>query len=186
MRSMLRYLMLPSIACLLVAASPGERELPGVEDEPAIGQDDDPRPDELRTQMERLNRGFQEAYNRHDAAALARLYTNDAVVVTPEGQELRGRDAILAYFEESLEQMPRLSLQPDRAGGHGDTGWEYGHYSIEGPMRPGQAGASQQPTRLSQEGHYLVVTRHQAGRGQIELQVAHPGATAEAPAPSGP
>jgi ketosteroid isomerase-like protein len=186
MKSMIRNLAVVSSACLLVAATPDDRELPSVEDQPAPGQNEDDRPAELRTQMETLERAYQEAYNRHDAQALARLYAEEAILVTPDGRELRGRSSIASYYEELFPQMsPRLTFQDVETGGRGDLGWAYGNFTIEmrGPAQQGrqaqeqgQRGQGQQAAGMQPiEGHYVVITQHAAGRGQIKLQVAHPG-----------
>jgi uncharacterized protein (TIGR02246 family) len=163
-------LLLPVGASFLVAAVP--QELPGVNDEPPEA---DERPAELSTQMDALHQRFVQAYNRHDAEALGRLYTEDAMLVAVDGREIRGRENIVSFFEETHQQMPRITLEPLETGGHGDVGWEYGQFTVEGAPTPPR-GASQQPREgAAQQGHYVVVTSHGAGRGQIRLQVTHPG-----------
>jgi uncharacterized protein (TIGR02246 family) len=45
------------------------------------------------------DKNFEEAYNKHDAAAIAALFTDDAVLVTPRGT-FTGRAAIEKKYEE--------------------------------------------------------------------------------------
>jgi len=59
-----------------------------------------------RSQAERLLRRHQEALNRHDVAALCLLYAEDAVVVSPMFQVLRGRQAIGDAFEHLFAIFP--------------------------------------------------------------------------------
>jgi uncharacterized protein (TIGR02246 family) len=168
-------LFLPVGASFLVAAA--HQELPGINDEPPEA---DERPAELRTQMDTLHQKYVQAYNRHDGEALGRLYTEDAILVAGDGREIRGRENIVSFFEQTYPQMPRITLEPLETGGHGDVGWEYGQFTVEGAPTP-PPGASQPKglprpgERVTQQGHYVVVTAHEAGRGQIRLQVTHPG-----------
>ena len=47
---------------------------------------------------------YDEAFNKNDAAALAALYTEDAVVVTDTGP-IYGREAIEKYFADVFKQV---------------------------------------------------------------------------------
>jgi hypothetical protein len=46
---------------------------------------------QLVQQIEALNQKFDEAFNKHDAAAVGALYTSNAVQTTPQGSFLVGR-----------------------------------------------------------------------------------------------
>ena len=50
-------------------------------------------------QLQEEDKNFEEAYNKHDAAAIAALFTDDAVLVTPHGT-FTGRAAIEKKYEE--------------------------------------------------------------------------------------
>ena len=50
-----------------------------------------------------LGQKYHEAYTNNDAAALAALYTWDAIIVTPQGP-VYGRDAIQNWYEDQFEQ----------------------------------------------------------------------------------
>jgi uncharacterized protein (TIGR02246 family) len=50
-------------------------------------------------QLQKEDKNFEEAYNKHDAAAIAALFTDDAVLVTPHGT-FTGRAAIEKKYEE--------------------------------------------------------------------------------------
>jgi len=50
-------------------------------------------------QLQEEDKNFEEAYNKHDAAAIAGLFTDEAVLVTPHGT-FTGRAAIEKKYEE--------------------------------------------------------------------------------------
>lgn len=82
---------------------------------------------------------FVEAYNRHDAPAVAELYASDAVFVNPQGAELTGRDQIQRALEDFFTQArPRLSVAAMETEGAGRLGWELGTYQIDMEQVPGQ------------------------------------------------
>lgn len=57
---------------------------------------------------EDLTRLFVERANANDAAGLAALYEEDAVMAYPPGQQTVGRAAIQAFWEEAVEHMPHV------------------------------------------------------------------------------
>jgi uncharacterized protein (TIGR02246 family) len=50
-------------------------------------------------QLQEEDKNFEEAYNKHDAAAIAALFTDEAVLVTPHGT-FTGRAAIEKKYEK--------------------------------------------------------------------------------------
>jgi ketosteroid isomerase-like protein len=65
---------------------------------PTFAQQKDTIDSRTRSQIdEQIDKKFDEAFNNGDAAALAALYTQDAVWVTPQGP-LFGREAIQKRF----------------------------------------------------------------------------------------
>jgi len=65
---------------------------------------------------ERLVQGF----NDHDVDAIMASYTQDAQLITPDG-ELRGQAAIRAYWAVWLEAFPDITLTPTRRLCTGNT-----------------------------------------------------------------
>jgi ketosteroid isomerase-like protein len=63
---------------------------------------DTPDP-QLRQELEALRRKYDEAANNNDAAAIAALYTEDAVFVTDTGP-LYGRQAVEKFYADVLQQ----------------------------------------------------------------------------------
>lgn len=54
---------------------------------------------------------YQAAYNRHDAAAVAEHWSEEAVYVRESGERVRGRAAIRKVFEEIFAADPELRLR---------------------------------------------------------------------------
>jgi uncharacterized protein (TIGR02246 family) len=66
---------------------------------PAFAQQKDTVDPKIVEQLQEEDKNFEEAYNKHDAAAIAALFTDDAVLVTPHGT-FTGRAAIEKKYEE--------------------------------------------------------------------------------------
>jgi hypothetical protein len=58
---------------------------------------------QLVQQIEALNQKFDEAFNKHDAAAVGALYTSNAVQTTPQGS-FSGREAIEGYITDLFQR----------------------------------------------------------------------------------
>ena len=59
---------------------------------------------QLVQQIEATNQKFDEAFNKHDAAAVGALYTANAVLATPRGM-FSGREAIEKYFTDVFQRF---------------------------------------------------------------------------------
>jgi ketosteroid isomerase-like protein len=58
---------------------------------------------------EDLTRLFVECANAKDAAGIAALYEETAVMAYPPGSQTAGRDAIRVFWEQVLPRMPRFA-----------------------------------------------------------------------------
>ena len=58
---------------------------------------------QLVQQIEAINQKFDEAFNKHDAAAVGALYTANAVQTTPGGS-FSGREAIEGYITDLFQR----------------------------------------------------------------------------------
>jgi uncharacterized protein (TIGR02246 family) len=58
---------------------------------------------QLAQQIEAINQKFDEAFNKHDAAAVGELYTTNAVQTTPQGS-FSGREAIEGYITDLFQR----------------------------------------------------------------------------------
>jgi uncharacterized protein (TIGR02246 family) len=64
---------------------------------PAMAQD--------KATIQGLNDRFAQAFNAGDAAAVAALYTEDAVILPPGAEMMKGRSAIQAFWKGASQQL---------------------------------------------------------------------------------
>jgi uncharacterized protein (TIGR02246 family) len=106
-----------------------------------------------------------EAYNRHDAAAVAKWYAPDAVYISPAGRVVMGSAEIQKYHEEGWKKSPTaqitiattrvILIKPDVA-------MAYGTFETSGAMGPdGKPVVAKGPwvaTYVMREGQWRVLT----------------------------
>lgn len=78
---------------------------------------------------------YTRAYNAGDSAALAQVYAEDAVLLPPNGEIVRGRAAIEAFWKRGMGKDLKLEVVDARL--HGSVGYAVGIYSFP----PGPKGA---------------------------------------------
>jgi hypothetical protein len=71
---------------------------------PAFAQQKDTTDPQIAQQLEMIGRKSDEAFNNKDAAALAALFTQNAVVVTDRGP-IYGREAIEKHFADLFQKV---------------------------------------------------------------------------------
>jgi uncharacterized protein (TIGR02246 family) len=103
---------------------------------PTFAQQTNTPDPQLREQLLALIKKFDDAWNNNDAAALAALYTKDAVEVTNEGP-IYGREAIEKHYADLFQKVHFSNhlLTLDQTSPHaicsdGNTVWENGEYSL--------------------------------------------------------
>ena len=69
---------------------------------PALAQD--------KATIERLNDAWTAAFNKGDAAAVAAMYTEDAYVMPPGAELIKGRAAIEGFWRQAAQQMGEAKL----------------------------------------------------------------------------
>jgi len=83
------------------------------------------------------------AMTSHDLEALGRMYAPDAVAVTPDQGEIRGREQIVNYLEQFNDAFPDLRFEPLHAHESGDTaideGFVVGTHTEPLPMPNGES-----------------------------------------------
>ena len=90
---------------------------------------------QLRQAVDVLTRKTDEAYNNGDAAAMAALYTEDAVLVTDAGP-IYGREAIEKHYANLFQKIHFINhiSQADQSSPHiigttGNEAWSNGKWS---------------------------------------------------------
>ena len=80
----------------------------------AIGQDDNANKLAVeQTQIETAAVQFVEAYNKHDAKALATLFADDAEMIERDGGRFTSREEIESAFSEAFQQNPEAKISLD-------------------------------------------------------------------------
>ncbi len=90
---------------------------------------------DFRRALDPLLARFVEAYNRKDAAQLAALFTEDAVLVPP-GPILAGKRDIAQYYHTRLEHGAMgLRVELTQAQAEGGPAWAVGRFTVMMPAR---------------------------------------------------
>ena len=121
----------------------------------------------VRSKIEETNAEFGAAISRGDTAATAALYTDDAVVLPPNAETVRGRQAIKGLFDGMIQQIgiPQLTLRTIQVDEIGDTANEVGEYTLK--FQPAGGGQSGAEARASEHaGHTAHHVRRRRHRGR--------------------
>jgi uncharacterized protein (TIGR02246 family) len=96
-----------------------------------------------RQEVDRFARAFEQLFDRDDAAAMAAYYTDDAEVMAPYSDVVRGRDAIEAFFKAASVAAQRTgmrrTIQVRRVERSGDLGYLLSTVVLQLPPADGQA-----------------------------------------------
>jgi len=85
------------------------------------------RSDEVRDAVEAGNRAFIEAFLQGEATAVANLYTADAQVIAPGSPVARGRAAIAAFWQKSIDSgVKDITLETAEVESAGELAYETG------------------------------------------------------------
>lgn len=107
--------------------------------------------------ISKLAKEFADTFNTKDAAKVAALYTEDAVVSPPNEPAVRGRSSIEAWFKKQFDQgLSDLVLTPAESAISGAQAYEAGSYTLS--MKP----ASGPP--INDKGKYVVVLKQVGGK----------------------
>jgi ketosteroid isomerase-like protein len=104
---------------------------------PTLAQQTNTPDPQLRQQLLALAKKFEDAWDNNDAAALAALFTEDAVLVNDSGP-VNGRQAIEKYYTELFQKVHFTNNRttyndpncPHMIGTDGNTMWENGEWSM--------------------------------------------------------
>ena len=113
-----------------------------------------------RHEIETANREFMAAFGRRDTAAIGRLYTDDALVLPPNADLVRGPRSI-ADFWQSMFQVGATSVTLDTVDidETSDLAVEVGRYRV-------MAGDA-----LADQGKYVVVWKNQGGQWRLHRDI---------------
>jgi uncharacterized protein (TIGR02246 family) len=131
----------------------------------------DPRADRLRAQIDAANRNVHDTLAKRDAAAIADLYSVDAMVLPPRQDSLRGRDEIRKFWQAYLAgggdaEMTTATVEVE---GRGDTAYEVGTYVVSG-----KAG------KILDHGKFIVIWKLVDGSWKLHRDIYNSSAPAPA------
>jgi uncharacterized protein (TIGR02246 family) len=104
-------------------------------------------------EVERIRSQWLEAAERNDAAAVAALYSDDAIVTSPMGEAVRGRESIRELWTEQLPMSSDLDIDSSDFEVSGDLAYDYGTFSQTLTTPAGE--------EMEVEGEYVVILRRQ-------------------------
>ncbi|MBW3671638.1 MAG: SgcJ/EcaC family oxidoreductase [Acidobacteria bacterium] len=114
-----------------------------------------PDPVDARAAIERNAAAWGDAVNRGDLDTLVDLYTQDALLMPPGSESLRGRTGVRQFAQGFSTYSPRdVALTVEEVEVCGDTAYEVGSYSMS-LQPPGQ-------NRFTDRGKYIVVWKRGA------------------------
>ena len=82
----------------------------------------------VRQEIEARNRALSEAFRCGQMAAVAAVYTEDAIVLPPDSEAVRGRAAIAQFFAtlRTTQDLQALALQTEAVEVSGEMAYEVG------------------------------------------------------------
>jgi ketosteroid isomerase-like protein len=72
---------------------------------------------------------LEAAFNAPDAAALAALYSDTAILMPPNEPMLSGRPAIQSWFERTLQRLNRVRIVPIETRAVGNQAYQVGAFT---------------------------------------------------------
>lgn len=112
---------------------------------------------EVREKIDAVNKGFVEAFNRGDLAAAMEVYTEDATILPPNADIMKGKSAITAYWQGALDMgVKEAKLETVEVTLMGDeAACEIGRYVLKIHPEGGEA--------FTDKGKYMMIWKHVDG-----------------------
>jgi ketosteroid isomerase-like protein len=111
---------------------------------------------------------FIDAIRTRDPALIAGLYGDDARLVAPETEVIRGRNDVAAFWRAGMDTgVAEIELKPEDLEVLATLAWEVGGYSLR--LEPD----GQEP--VVDQGRYLLVYTLDGGRWRRAAELFSPG-----------
>ena len=115
----------------------------------------------VREAIEEANEVFMAAFNAHDGAALAELYTEDAQLMPPNSDFIVGKDAIAAFWPAIFGAgIDSALLEIREVDALGNTAVEVSYYTLY--LADGQ---------VADQGKYMIVWKRVSGKWFIHRDI---------------
>jgi uncharacterized protein (TIGR02246 family) len=120
--------------------------------------------EEVRRAVERLNLAFGEGFRRGDAAAVAALYTDDAVLLPPNSEIVRGRQGIEKYWRKAIQNgLKDVVMTTIELSVSGDAFHVIGDYTAK---------ISDKGQKLHEEkGKYIIIGKRTAAGWKVHRDI---------------
>jgi uncharacterized protein (TIGR02246 family) len=111
---------------------------------------------EAKQAVEEINVGWDKAYKRGDAAGIASFYAEDGILMPPNQPKVRGRKAILPFFQEMIDKVGGThTRQMVEFGVEGDLAYQVATIALTDTKTPGQ-GKFLEIFRPQQDGSWKI------------------------------
>jgi uncharacterized protein (TIGR02246 family) len=116
-------------------------------------------------EIRRLSDQWTASARAADAAGLANLYAPDATMLEPGMEPIRGRSAILEFYQEMVRGENRQvdsSAERVEVARSGDLAYEYGSYTFAADTPQG---------RMDDRGRYVAIWKKIDGQWLMDLEI---------------
>jgi uncharacterized protein (TIGR02246 family) len=111
--------------------------------------------EQVRKSIENADAKFSEAVREGNVAGVVAVYTDDATMVPPDGDIVKGKQAIEGMYKKFFQMgVKEIVMSTIEVGGSGDTAYELGKSKVR--IQPEGQAAMMDSTR------YLVIWKRQA------------------------
>jgi uncharacterized protein (TIGR02246 family) len=88
---------------------------------------------DIRDKIDEANKAFLKAFNKGDLTEAMKVYTDDAIILPPNAEIMKGRDAITAFWQGALDMgVKEAELETVEVSQMGeDTACEIGKYVLK-------------------------------------------------------
>lgn len=119
---------------------------------------------DVRVAIEAADKEFMAAFNRGDAAGVAALYTDQARLLPPNFEMMKGRQAIQAFWQGAMDMgCKEVVLETVELEGHKGLACEIGKYTLT-LQPPGVE-------TVTDRGKYLVVWKQEEGTWKLDIDI---------------
>ncbi len=118
---------------------------------------------EPRTHIDETEVKFVAAFNAGDAATVASLYTENAVLLPPGGERVDGRAAIQAFWQGAIDSGMKIDdLHAVEVEARGNMAGELGVFTLTVPAENG-------PTKVN--GKYIIIWMRSGQMWQLHRDI---------------
>jgi uncharacterized protein (TIGR02246 family) len=119
---------------------------------------------DVKIDIEAVNQKLGAAYAKGDAAAIAQLYTPQAMMFPPGSDIVKGRDGVEKFWAATIKSgMKMTGLITVSVEQYGDAAREIGRFAAEVP--------NQQKQMAKIEGKYVVVWKQMDGKWMLDSDI---------------